>query len=91
MIDIFKEMASDRLWIYTGIAGSIFGAMFLTYFKDTRAGLWCYDQFDHIMDFLITRWGWSWFQPPPDVWRRRYPHITSEIDELKQRISKLEK
>ena len=41
MIEMLERMASDRLWIYTGIAGSLFGA-FLAYFKDTRAGLWCY-------------------------------------------------
>ena len=35
MLDMIKEMATDRLWIYTGIAGSIFGAAFLAYFKDT--------------------------------------------------------
>ena len=26
MIEMLERMASDRLWIYTGIAGSLFGA-----------------------------------------------------------------
>ena len=33
MIEMLERMASDRLWIYTGIAGSLFGAAFLAYFK----------------------------------------------------------
>jgi hypothetical protein len=91
MIDIIKEMATDRLWIYTGIGGTILGAVFLAYFKDTRAGLWCYEKFDKAMDFFIDRLGWTWLQPPPNVWRKRYPHITKKIDELEKRVKKLEK
>ena len=34
---MLERMVTDRLWIYTGIAGSLFGAAFLAYFKDTRA------------------------------------------------------
>ena len=34
--DVRTNVTSDRLWIYTGIAGSLFGAAFLAYFKDTR-------------------------------------------------------
>ena len=29
MWEMIERMASDRLWIYTGIAGSLFGAAFL--------------------------------------------------------------
>ena len=35
MWDTIQQMAGDRLWIYTGIAGSLFGAAFLAWFKDT--------------------------------------------------------
>jgi hypothetical protein len=35
-------MFEDTLWIYTAIGGSLVGAAFLAYFKDTKAGLWCY-------------------------------------------------
>jgi hypothetical protein len=90
MLDMIKEMATDRLWIYTGIAGSIFGAAFLAYFKDTRAGLWCYEKFDEAMDYLIHHLGWSWLQPPSNVWRKRYPHITKKIDDLEKRVKELE-
>jgi hypothetical protein len=91
MWEIIERMASDRLWIYTGIAGSLFGAAFLMYFKDTRAGLWCYAKFDLTIDFLVQRYGWTWLEQPKDAWRKKYPHVTKKIDELETRIKKLEK
>jgi len=88
---MIERMASDRLWIYTGIAGSLFGAAFLMWFKDTRMALWAYSKFDAILDYLVDRWGWTWLQEPEDVWRKRYPRITKKIDELEERLEKIEK
>lgn len=90
MWETITQMAGDRLWIYTAIAGSIIGAAFLAWFKDTRLALWAYSKFDAFLDFLAVRWGWTWFQEPDDIWRKRYPRITVKIDELEQRIKELE-
>ncbi len=90
MWEIIERMATDRLWIYTGIAGSLFGAAFLMYFKDTRAGLWSYAKFDMILDYLVERWGLTWFEQPIDAWRKKYPYVTKKIDELEKRIKELE-
>ena len=89
MWEIIERMASDRLWIYTSIAGSLFGAAFLLYFKDTRAGLWCYSKFDATLDFLVERWGWTWFKQDENAWRKRYPKITKKIDSLESEIQNL--
>ena len=91
MWEIIEKMASDRLWIYTGIGGSLFGAAFLMYFKDTRAGLWCYAKLDMFLDHLVERWGMTWFEQPEDAWRKKYPYVTKKIDELETRIKELEK
>ena len=88
---MIERMATDRLWIYTAIVGSLIGAAFLAYFQGTRAGLWCYAKFYLVLDFLVTRWGWTWFKQPEDAWRKKYPHVTKKIDELEKRIKKLEK
>jgi len=87
MID---RIFGDTLWIYTAILGSLIGAAFLAYFKDTRAGLWAYAKLDQILDYLVNRWGLSWFEQPVDAWRTKYPHVTKKIDELEARIAKLE-
>jgi hypothetical protein len=91
MWDMIERMATDRLWIYTGIAGSIFGAIFLAYISTTRIGLWAYAKIDQAVDYLVTRWGIKWLEQPEDAWRKKYPHITKKIDELEKRISELEK
>jgi len=91
MWEIIERMTSDRLWIYTGIAGALFGAAFLAWFRDTRMGLWAYGKFDAFLDYLVNRWGWTWLQEPEDAWRKRYPKVTKKIDELDARIKKLEK
>ena len=88
---MIERMASDRLWIYTALVGSLFGLAFSTYFKSTRIGLWLYAKFDLAVDYLVERWGWTWLQEPKDVWRKRYPRITKKIDELETRLKKLEK
>ena len=90
MLEMIERMISDRLWIYTGIAGALFGAAFLAYFKGTTAGLWCYAKFDMFLDYLVERWGWTWFKQPEDGWRKKYPHVTKKIDELEQRLHELE-
>ena len=91
MTEMLARMLDDTLWIYTAIAGSLLGAAFLAYFKDTRAGLWCYAKLDQTLDCLVERWGWTWLEQPTDAWRKKYPYVTKKIDELEARIEKLEK
>ena len=90
MWDMIQLMAGDRLWIYTSIAGSLLGAAFVAYLSTTRIGLWWYAKFDLFLDYLVERWGLTWFEQPENAWRQKYPRITAKIDELESRISKLE-
>ena len=84
-------MATDRLWIYTGIAGSIFGAITVAYLSTTRLGVWFYGKVDQFLDYLVNRWGLTWLKEPEDLWRQRNPVIAERLDELEKRISELEK
>ena len=86
-----ERMASDRLWIYTALIGSIFGAIFVAYISTTRIGLWAYTKIDLMIDYLVERWGLTWLQQPEDAWRKKYPFVTKKIDELEQRLHRLEK
>ena len=90
MWEMIENMATDRLWIYTALAGSLIGLAFSTYFQSTRLGLWLYAKFDLTVDFLVTRWGWTWLEQSKDAWRKKYPHVTKKIDELEKRIKHLE-
>ena len=42
------------------------------------------------LDYLVERWGWTWFKQPEDAWRKKYPYVTKKIDELEQRLHRLE-
>jgi len=90
MWEMIEQMASDRLWIYTALAGSVFGAIFVAYISTTRIGLWGYAQVDRIVDYLVERWGLTWLEQPEDAWRKKYPHVTKKIDDLEARLNKLE-
>ncbi len=90
MWEIIERMASDRLWIYTAIAGSVFGAIFVAYISTTRLGLWFYSKVDLTIDYFVHYWGWTWLQQPEDACRKKYPHINKKIDELDNRIKELE-
>ena len=90
MWEMIERMASDRLWIYTALAGSVFGAIFVAYISTTRIGLWFYAKVDLTIDYLVNRWGLTWLQQPEDAWRKKYPYVTKKIDELEQRLHYLE-
>jgi len=90
-METLTAMFGDTLWIYTAIAGSILGAAFLAWFKDTHMALWCYAKFDLFLDSLVDKFGWEWLQDDPTAWRKKYPKVTKKIDELEARIEELEK
>lgn len=89
-MEMLSRMFDDTLWIYTAIAGSIVGAIALAYLKDTRAGIWFYGKVDQTLDYLVERYGWTWLEQPTDAWRKKYPYVTKKIDELEDRLKKLE-
>ena len=45
------------LWMVSSIAGSLLGAASTKWFKDTKAGLWCYAKFEQIADWATERYG----------------------------------
>ena len=89
-MDILERLTDDTLWFYTAILGSITGAAFLFWFKDTRAAQWGVAKFDAFLEMLATRWGWTWLQTDPELWKKKYPKIVAKIEELEERINFLE-
>ena len=89
-MELLERMLDDTLWIYTAIAGSLLGAAFLFWFKDTHLAIWAVGKFDEFLEYLAVRWGWTWFQNDPNAWRVKYPKITGKIDDIEERLSKLE-
>ena len=90
MMEMLTRMFGDTLWIYTAIAGSVVGAAFLAWFRNTNAALYLMSKFDALLDGLVDRFGWDWLQDDPEAWRKRYPKVTKKIDTLEARIKELE-
>ena len=88
---MIERLFDDTLWIYTSILGAVAGAAFLAYFKGTKAGLWAYAKLDQTLDYLVERYGWTWLEQPEDAWRKKYPKITTKIDEIERRLNELDK
>lgn len=89
-MEVLSRMFGDTLWIYTAIAGSLVGAAFLAWFRNTHAALWLMSNFDKLLDYLVDRFGWDWLQDDPDAWRKRYPKVTSKIDSIEKRLEEIE-
>ena len=90
MWEMIERMMSDRLWIWTALAGSVAGAIFVSYMRTTRLGLWFYAKVDLFLDYLIKRWGLTFLEQPEDSWKHKYPMMRHKIDEIEERHKLLE-
>jgi|TARA_B110000503_G_scaffold141153_1_gene233848 hypothetical protein len=77
------------LWIVSNVAGSLLGAASTKWFKDTRAGVWCYDRFDDIAEWATKRYGIDILDKEGIAWRAKYPNVAKEIDSLRKDIDAL--
>ena len=89
-MEVLTTMFGDTLWIYTAIGGSVLGAAFLAWFRNTKAALYLMGKFDGLLDYLVDRFGWEWLQDDPEAWRKRYPKVTKKIDDMERRLNDLE-
>tara|TARA_Y100000389_G_scaffold201976_1_gene246057 strand:- start:8610 stop:8882 length:273 start_codon:yes stop_codon:yes gene_type:complete len=90
-MEMLTRMFGDTLWIYTAIGGSVVGAAFLAWFRNTKAALWLMAKFDLLLDTLVDKLGWDFLQDDPEAWRKRYPKVTKKIDDIEARLRELEK
>ena len=82
MWEMLERMATDRLWIYTAIAGSLLGAAFLFWFKDTKIAIWAVAKFDRALEYLAIRWGWTWLQNDPSMTLLGWPVASAKFTSL---------
>lgn len=90
MTDLLDRLLDDTLWIYTAIAGSLLGAAFLAWFRNTHMAIWLMAQVDKMLDSIVDHFEWDFLQDDPEAWRKRYPKVTKKIDDLEARIKELE-
>ena len=78
------------LWLISSIAGSLLGAASTRWFKDTRAGVWCYTKYDDIANWAVERYGIDILDKEAIAWCTKYPNVAKRTDELEHRINFLE-
>ena len=79
------------LWMVSSIAGSLLGAASTKWFKDTKAGLWCYAKFEQIAEWATERYGIDILDKEGIAWRTKYPNVAKQIDGLNAEIDALAK
>ena len=90
MWEIIERMATDRLWIYTALTGTIFGALFLAYIQGTRISFWVYSKWEATLTYFVNRYGWTWLQQDPEGWKKLNPKLSKKIEQLEERLQSLE-
>ena len=75
-------------WMISAISGSILGSATSSWFEKTAMGRWFYQKMDNI--YNCKRYGLGVLKSE-DKWRKKYPNIAKKMDNLEQRLHKLEK
>jgi hypothetical protein len=79
------------LWLVSNVAGSLMGAATTEWFKDTRAGKWCFDKYLNIAYWANKKYGIDILDKEEVDWKTKYPNVAKKIFELESRIEKLER
>jgi len=78
------------LWVVSNVAGSLLGAATTAWFKDTKAGKWCFDRYLAIVYWANEKYGLDILDKEEISWTQKYPKINSKIMKLESRILHLE-
>ena len=74
----------------SSIAGSLLGAATTEWFKDTKAGKWCFDKFLSISYWANDKYGIDILNKEEISWRKKYPGVNKQIMKLESRVQELE-
>ena len=76
-------------WMISAISGSILGSATSSWFEKTAMGRRFYQKMDNIYNWAADRYGLEVLKSE-DKWRKKYPNISNKMDDLEQRLHKLE-
>jgi hypothetical protein len=77
-------------WAFSSIASALLGAATLAYVRDTKIGIKGYQLFDFLIDKLRDKYNIHALDQPVDAWRNQQPELAAKIDQLENRLEKLE-
>ena len=76
-------------WLISSIAGSILGSAADSWFADTKLGRWVYQKVDDVASWASKKLGLKVLQDENN-WRKKYPNVSTKLDDLEARIKQLE-
>tara|TARA_Y100000817_G_scaffold176472_1_gene137812 strand:- start:23 stop:271 length:249 start_codon:yes stop_codon:yes gene_type:complete len=79
------------MWFFliSSIASSIIGNAADSWFADTKLGKWFYRKVDNVASWASKKLGLKVLQDETN-WKTKYPNVAKKIDDLEDRIKKLE-
>ena len=79
------------MWIFiiTSITGSILGNAVDSWFADTRLGIWFYKKTDELSIWATNKLNINILKEEKK-WKKKYPNISKDMDNLSKRIKFLE-
>ena len=79
------------MWIFiiTSITGSILGNAVDSWFADTRLGIWFYKKTDELSIWATNKLNINILKEE-NKWKKKYPNISKDMDNLSKRIKFLE-
>ena len=78
------------LWILSNVAGALMGAAATAWFKDTKAGKWCFDRYLSMAWWVNEKYGLDILDKEEISWRQKFPKMETKIIQLESRILQLE-
>jgi len=79
------------MWFFLikSITGSIIGSATASWFEKTTLGKWFFDKVHDLYNWAAQRYGLEVLKAE-DKWRKKYPYVAAKIDNLEERLIKLE-
>ena len=79
------------MWIFiiTSITGSILGNAVDSWFADTRLGIWFYKKTAELSTWATNKLNINILKEE-NKWKKKYPNISKDMDNLSKRIKFLE-
>ena len=79
------------MWYFLikAIASGIIGNAVNNWFADTKIGVWFYKKVDNVSTWASKKLGLKVLADEED-WKKKYPNVSKDIEELEARVNKLE-
>jgi hypothetical protein len=79
------------MWYFLikAIASGIIGNAVNSWFADTKIGVWFYKKVDNVSTWASKKLGLKVLADEED-WKKKYPNVSKDIEELEARVNKLE-